>query len=1201
MMRRAAPLLAAALGLLCALGPGAAAGAGPGPVLEADIHHYPTNFEPPRPLAAKTQTQGGPGADEVQLLAVEGTAGSFALDFEGETTAALRVGARNAEVRSALRALAAIGPSGVSVGSRSEGNTRVYEITFEGPLAETDVPGLTGTLTPDATYVLDVRNAGGAPTEGPLSLQLKLPAGLSLASAGGSFYLSNGWAGKNGNEHVVPWECAGNSPGDTTVDCAIEEGFIPPHTLDDGLFVRVAVDPGILGSQPSAGATVSGGGAPDTATATEPTPVSSSPAPFGILAPSFDPRLLSAAVGPTGPEPELGAGARPERLTIPLDFASVPDPTGSGALPAGNIRDAVVDLPPGFLGNPTAVKECSQALFTLGECPTSSQVGRVDAKVTGFPAEKVRIGIFNLTHPLGTVSDIAFAIAANPVHIRAALDPARDYAITTTTANINETLPPLSTRLTFWGVPAARSHDDQRCRLFDVNVYPSDYQNGDTSSECKSDGPLAPFLTAPLRCAPAAPIVLRGYDSWQQSGVFGPPITRSLGAFGGCDRIPFAPAFSLAPTSDRADSPAGLDLALQVPQHEGCKEVKNAAEEIEVRCERATSPLRDARVSLPRGLTVNPAAANGLGACSEAEISLGTDEPVGCPKSSEIATVKVATPLLPDPVEGLVYLASPYRNPFDSLLAAYIVLADPARGLLVKIPGRVEADPADGRLTGTFEKNPELPFSRLELHFKAGPHATLITPPACGTYAASADFSPWSGGAATHPRSGFVLSGGAGGAACPSGEGGMPDSPSFDAGTLSPLSRRYSPFVLHLRRTDGSQRFGTLGLTLPPGLTGRLAGTALCPEAALAAAEASSGKDEQASPSCPAGSHVGRLVAGAGAGSPYYAAGDAYLAPPYKGAPVSLAAIVPAVAGPFDLGTVVIRTPLRIDPRTGQIGALSDPIPRLLEGIPTDVRSVDLVLDRPDFTLTGSSCDPSRVGGLLTSTLGQAAPLSSPYQLSDCRRLPFKPRLRLRLKGGTRRAAHPKLIATLHSGPGQAGARRLQVKLPRSAFLDQAHIRTVCTRVQFAAGAGNGARCPGGSVYGRARVKTPLLAYPLSGPVLLRSSNHKLPDLVIALHGPPWQPLAIELHGKTDSVRGALRNTFEALPDAPFTKARLVLFGGDRGLIVNSRNLCAHRYRALAVAVAHNNAAARLRPRVRTSCKPAEHRRHGHHRRRGRH
>jgi hypothetical protein len=388
--------------------------------------------------------------------------------------------------------------------------------------------------------------------------------------------------------------------------------------------------------------------------------------------------------------------------------------------------------------------------------------------------------------------------------------------------------------------------------------------------------------------------------------------------------------------------------------------------------------------------------------------------------------------------------------------------------------------------------------------------------------------------------------------------------------------------VVELQRPDGSQRFSELSVSPPPGVLAKLAGTATCPDNALAAALAKSGKAEQASPSCPPASELGNVVAAAGAGpAPFRAPGKAYLTGPYKGAPLSISIITPAVAGPFDLGTVVVRSAAHVDPATARVTVKSDPLPRILQGIPLDIRSATVSIDRPQFILNPTSCDPTAVAAQLFSTLGQGAELQSRFQLAECGRLGFKPRLKLRLKGKTRRGGYQAVRAVLRPRPGDANIARTVVRFPKSAFVAQEHIRTICTRVQWAADA-----CPPGSVYGKALAITPLLDYPLRGKVYLRSSDNELPDAIADLRGPAHQPIRVEVAIRNDSAKGALRNTVTAAPDAPVSYFRLELFGGKKGLIVNSRNLCKGKKQRAAVKLgAHNGRALSLRPVVRNSCK----------------
>jgi hypothetical protein len=505
------------------------------------------------------------------------------------------------------------------------------------------------------------------------------------------------------------------------------------------------------------------------------------------------------------------------------------------------------------------------------------------------------------------------------------------------------------------------------------------------------------------------------------------------------------------------------------------------------------------------------------------------------------------------------------------------VVESPEDGLVIKLPGKVDLNPATGQVTSTFDQNPEAPVSGVQLKVRGGASAPLRTPVACGKYSTTSSLTPWSApesGPPAAPKDSWSISKGPGGGACASSQ---PNSPTFKAGTASPIAASYSPFVMKLSREDGSQQFSSLSVTPPPGLLAKLAGVPYCPDSAVATAEAKTGKQEQASPSCPAASRVGTVVAGAGAGpAPYYATGSAYLTGPYKGAPLSLAIITPAVAGPFDLGNVVVKTALQVDPETAKVTAASDPLPTILQGIPLDVRSVTVSLDRPGFTLNPTSCDPMEVTGSLTSVTGAAAPLSDRFQVGECTRLGFKPSLKINLKGSTKRAGNPALTATVtYPKGGYANIASASVALPHSAFLDQSHIKTICTRVQFAAD-----QCPAGSIYGKAKAITPLLDQPLEGPVYLRSSSNPLPDLVVDLRG----QIHVALVGRIDSVKGGIRTTFDSVPDAPVSKFTLEMQGGKKGLLENSRDLCKSVNKATAEFTGQNGAAKESRPVLKAKC-----------------
>jgi hypothetical protein len=881
---------------------------------------------------------------------------------------------------------------------------------------------------------------------------------------------------------------------------------------------------------------------------------------------------------------ETQAGSHPYRYR--LSFTMNQDGEGR---PEGTLANLVVDLPPGLVGNPTAVPQCKRIDFDWGLlplCPGDSQIGVADLELNRGEIHVEDVPVYNLVPAPGSPASIGLSIDQNISSQEASLRSDSDYGVSVSDLTIPTIVEVQSITETIWGQPSDPSHDPQRVCVTGGEVDPRRIEG------CGSNvSPPVPFLTLPVSCAGPAPRLGLRADSVQGDSA---AAEFTAPALDGCNALEFAPSIEAKPSTNRADSPSGLDFNLHQPYSEDPEGL-------------ATGILRDTTVTLPAGMSVNPAAANGLQACTEAQIgrlpSAGVHfsaAPQSCPEASKLGTLQVDSPLVDHPLKGAVYLAEPYANPFGSLIAIYLAVEDPITGTYAKLSGRVGADPQSGQLTTTFEQSPQLPIEDIDLHLFEGARAPLRTPLACGTHTTTSTLVPWSSpeGQDAHPSDSFQISQPAGSGPCPGSEAQAPNSPSFAAGTESPQAGAYSPFVLHLSRPDGSQQLSGIDTTLPEGLLGRLTGTAICPEAAIAVARArerpNQGAVEQGDPSCPASSQVGTATVGAGAGpSPFYATGRAYLAGPYKGAPLSLVIVTPAVAGPFDLGAVVVRAALYVNPETTRIRAVSDPIPQILQGVPLDLRSIAVQIDRPNFTLNPTSCEPLSILGAAATAAGQSAALSSPFQVGGCSALGFKPTLNLRLKGGTKRASNPKLIATLKPRAGDANISSLAVKLPPSAFLDQSHIRTVCTRVQFAA-----EQCPPGSIYGRVEVSTPILPYELSGNVYLRSSSNKLPDLIADLRGPAYQPIRFDLSGRTDSVKGALRNSFDFVPDAPFTQARLELFGGKRGLVVNSRDLCKHAYRAKVVFSAHNGRRYEAKPKVRNSCGKAKHKRkHAKHKR----
>jgi len=541
-----------------------------------------------------------------------------------------------------------------------------------------------------------------------------------------------------------------------------------------------------------------------------------------------------------------------------------------------------------------------------------------------------------------------------------------------------------------------------------------------------------------------------------------------------------------------------------------------------------------------------------------------------CPESSKIASGEIVTPLLRDPLHADFFLAKQADNPFNSTFAGYLVAK--GDGAIIKTPAKIDIDPVSGQIVTTFGDSPEQPFSELTLRFKSGNRGLLTTASKCGSYQSTYKLFPWSGTAPVTGVSKFKLD-----QNCE-----HESAPSFSAGSSNPLAGAFTTFVTRVTRNAGSAPLTGLAVNLPTGLSAKLAGVPYCPDAALSAVPTATGTGaaELAAPSCPAASQIGTVNAGTGSGSPFYVnTGKVYLAGPYKGAPLSIVVLVPAVAGPIDLGNEVIRVPVRLDPVTAQVQVVSDPIPTMLQGVPFDLRDLRINLDREAFALNPTSCKPKAVTAAIESAGGVVTHAADRFQIGECAGLGFKPKISLRLKGSTARSGHPALTVILRPRGGDANISGLSVTFPGSELLDQAHIGTVCTRVQWAAD-----QCPPASVYGTVNATTPLLDTPLTGNVYLRSSSHKLPDLVTDLRGPASQPIRLEASGRTDSFKGRLRNTFEFIPDAPLSKVVLRMKGGNKGLLQNKTNICAQRYRASALFTGHNGRRYGSAPTVVAAC-----------------
>ncbi len=904
-------------------------------------------------------------------------------------------------------------------------------------------------------------------------------------------------------------------------------------------------------------------------------------------------KTLEAGFVDTGGEAALQAGAHPFGFTATLAVNTVGIGEEGKELPTGELEDLKIASPAGLAADPTAVPRCPTATFIIvvtgdGVCPDETAVGVTKVNVSFVPElpeteYEFSPAVYNLPPPPGVVARFGFAVVNVPVIIDVGVTPDPPYRGLASLTNISNFVQFFGSTTTLWGNPSASVHDTER------GICAEDKG----SMTCPVEALKKPFLTAPRSCTGPLVTDFRG-QAWNsgektEGSAITPP------GMNGCARLGFGPRLDAQPTNHSAEGPSGFDFNLDI-EDEGLTNPEGLA----------ASDIKKAVVTLPAGVTANPSVAEGLTTCSPQDLereTVASQPGEGCPQASKVGTAEVQTPILEGTIlRGEIFIASPddpatpgpgAENPFDSLLALYLVVKDPGLGVIVKQATKIEPDSKTGQLIATMDDLPQFPLGHVSLHFREGGRSPLITPPTCGTYTTQALFYPWADPENPLPTtSDFQITRGVGAGPCPPA-GAQPFDPGFGAGTTSNDAGQYSPFNMRLTRRDGDQDLTKFSTTLPPGLAAKLAGVSRCPDAAIALAKTKTGKEEVASPSCPPNSRIGRTVAGAGVGSELtYVPGSVYLAGPYNGAPFSVVAIVPAVAGPFDVGNVVVRLALRINPKTTVAtvdGAASDPIPHILAGIPLRVRDIRAYVDRPQFTFNPTNCDPFAVGAELwgggadpfSSADDAPVPRSARFRAANCASLGFKPSLDLRLNGGTRRGGHPALRATVTPRPGDANFSDAVVTLPRSAFLDQSHIRTICTRVQFAANA-----CPAAAIYGFAKAITPILDEPIEGPVYLRSSNHKLPDLVAALKGPPSAPVNAELIGRIDSHKGGIRSSFEAIPDIPVSSFVLTMRGGNKGLIVNSRNLCANKSRAIARFTGQNGRHYDFEPLVRaTKCK----------------
>ena len=820
-------------------------------------------------------------------------------------------------------------------------------------------------------------------------------------------------------------------------------------------------------------------------------------------------------------------GAPPEVSTTTAQAGAHPDVTVSLAVeqnarntPVAGTKEVTVDLPPGVIGNPSVVSTCPMTRIVLAQsvydaCPREAAVGSL-AAVINYPGIGSSPGtlirrVYRLPENPGEPAAFGTAILGYSVKMVASVRSDGDYGLTVSAPRLPESVWLRTMEVRFWGVPADKQG-------------PGDDWDGNASSRMTGGaafgGPLdgAPrraFMSNPSQCSGSPLTFDVGIRAWIDPALYHEPLATP--AITGCDAVPFDPSIEVRPASSVAGMPSGYDVDIVVPQSDDADKL-------------STAHLKDATVALPEGTAISPPVADGLAVCSDAELGLDSRDRERCPLASKIGSVTLDTPLLEQPLTGGIYQGTQQSSDPASGQMYRIFLTAAGSGVRIKLRGSIVADPATGRLTTTFVDNPQLPFSRLALRFKGGDRAPLVNPATCGDKTATARLTAWSG-AVRDVSSTFAIDQG-----CPTGL----FAPSFTAGTLDPAAGAYSPFVISVGRGDGQQDLDRLTFSFPPGVVGMLSSVPLCGDAAAAAG------------SCGEESRIGSLTVAAGSGgAPLQLPGRLYLTDAYGGGAFGVSIVVPAIAGPFDLGTVVVRGAIHVDPADAHITVASDPLPRIVGGVPLHMRTIDVRVDRERFMFNATHCKPLAAGATLTGSANGRAESSHAYQARGCAALPYSARLKLTVggRGATQQNRKTPLTALLTQPVGQANSKSVSVLLPRSINARLEVLRKACPLEDYRA-----ETCGSNGLIGDASVITPVLREPLRGNVyIVRNPARRLPDIMVALRG----QVAIDVTGIVNvSKTFRLGTRFDTIPDVPLTRFRMTFKGGRDGLLGIATDLC---------------------------------------------
>jgi hypothetical protein len=820
------------------------------------------------------------------------------------------------------------------------------------------------------------------------------------------------------------------------------------------------------------------------------------------------------------------AGAHPD-LTFTFDVKKDPASTPNvfGLLNSyASTRNVRVDLPPGFIGNPNVLgvpQQCTvQELNSFNTpdngCPEGSQVGLTRIYAYGL-SQTFLEPVYMMVPPGGdVVARLGFIAGIFPTFVDFKVRSEGDYGITAEIVDATAAAKLIRAETTVWGVPSATVHDTERCT-------PVEAFNGCVVSEPRPPGSRElPFLTNPTRCG--VPLSLDvSASSWAEPARFD-TLAGAFPTIAGCDSLPFGPALELEPTTQRAASPTGLGLTITLPSPEGAGVLEPAQ-------------IRDAKIDMPVGVTVNPGSADGLQACSPEQVGFGTRNASKCPDAAKLADTEFDIPALPRRMKGAIYLREPEP---ENLFRIWIVADD--LGAHVKLPGQLNIDKTTGQIDSVVSEVPQVPVREIKLLFKSGFRAPLSTPTTCGTYQAHYQFTPWSGNQPVSANAPMKITEG-----CDTG--GF--NPSFTAGTTGTTAGGFSSFLFDLTRKDGEQNPQTLEVNLPSGLVAKLAGVPLCEE------------PDAATGNCPAASKVGHIVGALGTGpAPLWvpqagkAPTAAYLGGPYKGAPFSLIAVVPAQAGPFDLGNVVVRSAIYVDPVTARVTVKSDPLPQILKGIPLPYKHIQVAADKPEFILNPTNCERLSIGASVHSSQGSTVNLSTPFQVTNCARLAFKPRFQVTTSGKTSRKTGASLNVKLSYPAGSLGSETnlhsVKVSLPKQLPSRLTTLQKACPDSVFDE---NPAACPQDSKIGTATAISPIVPVPLTGPAYFVShGGAKFPELIVVLQG---YGITVDLHGETFiNKTGITSSTFRQIPDVPVSSFQLNLPQGPDSALAANGNLC---------------------------------------------